>query len=436
MPGCISSRLYLAILLAVAVLHGHELAAQPLRTIYHGNGNKAIEGRWQYHMDNVLPATYEHATVQNSYFPFGDVLGMKDDKQIYRQDLWYLLSIQCQGLITTWYDNKVKKAEIHFEKGIPSGPYTRYHPNGQKAHEGNLASGMPQGRWQSYYPGGQLYFTGYFTPYADTVLHQRLQNRYINGDYALPLFKPDPSWEPEEYIDSLEEKDAYYLGYERVGFPTYEVRGAFSSFPVSSLSMKDGLFIFYKEDGTKQAEMTYRQDKRHGTWKLWKASPLPVLTLEYENGRLRYITDSNGRRSTAAYITWLRKHPSTAVSPNIIYTPEQKQVVHFAPQQPYFSQDILTYLQREMKLSDKVWRRSIGRTAKVSFFIEADGQVSRPAIDQSAGPAFDKELLRVVNAMPPWKPGMVEQKPVRMRHTLVLDYSLRVSAAPQTAVRQ
>ena len=79
-----------------------------------------------------------------------------------------------------------------------------------------------------------------------------------------------------------------------------------------------------------------------------------------------------------------------------------------------------------MKLTKKVQRKSFGHNLTVEFFVEEDGQVGDAKITESANPDFDRELLRVVNGMPKWKPGKLQGKAVRTRYQLGFSYGLQV----------
>jgi TonB family protein len=68
---------------------------------------------------------------------------------------------------------------------------------------------------------------------------------------------------------------------------------------------------------------------------------------------------------------------------------------------------------------------SIQGTQTVSFVILADGTVDNIEMIRSLGPAFDKEALRVIREMPPWKPAMLNGKPVKSRLSLPLAFELK-----------
>lgn len=60
----------------------------------------------------------------------------------------------------------------------------------------------------------------------------------------------------------------------------------------------------------------------------------------------------------------------------------------------------------------------------MQFVVEKDGFVSNAEVIRSIGYGCDEEALRVVNAMPAWKPGMRGGKPVRVRYSLPIRFKL------------
>jgi len=63
----------------------------------------------------------------------------------------------------------------------------------------------------------------------------------------------------------------------------------------------------------------------------------------------------------------------------------------------------------------------IGRCV-VQFIIEKDGSISNPKIIKSATPKLDAEAIRLAKAMPKWKPGKRNGKPVRVKYTLPMSF--------------
>ena len=59
----------------------------------------------------------------------------------------------------------------------------------------------------------------------------------------------------------------------------------------------------------------------------------------------------------------------------------------------------------------------IGRCV-VQFIVEKDGSISDPKIIRSKTPTLDAEAIRLAKAMPKWKPGKNNGKPVRVKYSL------------------
>ena len=66
----------------------------------------------------------------------------------------------------------------------------------------------------------------------------------------------------------------------------------------------------------------------------------------------------------------------------------------------------------------------------VGFIVNRDGSVDDVKVVKSVHPALDEEAVRVVKAMPKWKPGKKGNKTVRVRYTLPMTF--RMQEAPKT----
>ena len=60
----------------------------------------------------------------------------------------------------------------------------------------------------------------------------------------------------------------------------------------------------------------------------------------------------------------------------------------------------------------------------IQFVVKKDGSISNPTVARSVDPLLDKEALRVINAMPKWKPGMHEGKAVNVKYTIPVMFKL------------
>ena len=56
--------------------------------------------------------------------------------------------------------------------------------------------------------------------------------------------------------------------------------------------------------------------------------------------------------------------------------------------------------------------------------IEKDGSITDVKVVRGVDASLDKEAVRVVKAMPKWKPGKQRGKPVRVSYTLPINFQL------------
>lgn len=60
----------------------------------------------------------------------------------------------------------------------------------------------------------------------------------------------------------------------------------------------------------------------------------------------------------------------------------------------------------------------------ISFFVEPDGSLSDIKLLRKVDPLLDEEALRVVKAMPKWIPAKQNNKPIRAKMTLPIEFRL------------
>jgi protein TonB len=112
----------------------------------------------------------------------------------------------------------------------------------------------------------------------------------------------------------------------------------------------------------------------------------------------------------------------TVITPHVQpEEPKEKEVYDLAevnelPTFPEGEEAWLRYLQRMLRVPDEL-QSGDRKTVRVKFVVNADGVITNAEIIQSAGTAFDREVLRVINRMPKWKPGKQRGKPVAVYFT-------------------
>ncbi|HET6557717.1 MAG TPA: TonB family protein [Prolixibacteraceae bacterium] len=88
------------------------------------------------------------------------------------------------------------------------------------------------------------------------------------------------------------------------------------------------------------------------------------------------------------------------------------------------------YITSHLTYPAKAQQSGIQGKVFVSFVVNKDGKVSDAHVVQGVHPLLDEEALRVVNDMPKWKPGKMDEKPVRVAYTMPIGFNL---TAPQMA---
>lgn len=100
------------------------------------------------------------------------------------------------------------------------------------------------------------------------------------------------------------------------------------------------------------------------------------------------------------------------------------QIVEVMPEFPGGMDQLAKYLSENIKYPDEAKEKGISGRVFISYVIEKDGSVSNVKVMRSIDPLLDNEAVRVVKAMPKWKPGMQKGKPVRVSYMLPVNFKL------------
>lgn len=110
---------------------------------------------------------------------------------------------------------------------------------------------------------------------------------------------------------------------------------------------------------------------------------------------------------------------------NVVY-----DVTETLPQFPGGQGVLMKYLAANIKYpASAVKAKKQGRVI-VTFIIQKDGSVAKARIARSVDPELDAEALRIVKAMPNWTPGTQDGKPVNVKYTIPVVFSLQKDVTP------
>lgn len=122
----------------------------------------------------------------------------------------------------------------------------------------------------------------------------------------------------------------------------------------------------------------------------------------------------------------------TAGSLNVSAQEEPMTQPEIAPEFPGGTVALLSLIQQNIKYPEEAKEQEIQGRVIVQFTIEKDGSVTDVKVVKSVHPLVDEQVVRAVSAMPAWKPGMHEGKPVRVSYSV--PFRFRLQAPPKDII--
>jgi TonB family protein len=162
-------------------------------------------------------------------------------------------------------------------------------------------------------------------------------------------------------------------------------------------------------DGTpnENIKFTINAIEKHGDTTMYTVEP---FTLDADNFRLSIQTTEDNP------VQIIRNNNDS------IY-----QIVEEMPQFPGGEKAMMEYVAKNVKYPQEAKDKEIQGRVFVSFVIEKDGSVNEVKVERGIGGGCDEEAVRVVKAMPKWKPGKQDGKPVRVSYMMPFFFKLEES---------
>jgi len=82
------------------------------------------------------------------------------------------------------------------------------------------------------------------------------------------------------------------------------------------------------------------------------------------------------------------------------------------------------FLQRNLRYPAQASEAHAQGKVYVTFVVEKDGHLSDMQVLRGVGFGLDDEAMRVLKLVPPWKPGIQNGRPVRVRYTMPFNFQL------------
>ena len=99
-------------------------------------------------------------------------------------------------------------------------------------------------------------------------------------------------------------------------------------------------------------------------------------------------------------------------------------IVEQPPEFPGGRQALYDYLRRNVQMPPEAVKAKIADRIMISFIVEPDGQLTDFQFVRSWGYGCDEEAMRVVKAMPLWKPCSQSGRLIRVKYTLPVLFGL------------
>ena len=117
----------------------------------------------------------------------------------------------------------------------------------------------------------------------------------------------------------------------------------------------------------------------------------------------------------------------------IIYSPRSTdddgntiyEVVEQMPEFPDGGQPgLMDYLRKNIQYPEAAKKAGVQGRVILQFVVDKDGSIKDVSTLRGVNPDLDKEAIRVIQSMPNWKPGMQKGKPVSVKYTVPIAFSL------------
>ena len=108
--------------------------------------------------------------------------------------------------------------------------------------------------------------------------------------------------------------------------------------------------------------------------------------------------------------------------------PEEQTIFEVVEQMPEFPNGgmagLMQYLSKNIKYPEAAMKKGTQGRATVQFVVEKDGSITNVKILRGIDPELNKEAVRVISAMPKWKPGTQKGEAVRVKYTVPVMFRL------------
>ena len=104
---------------------------------------------------------------------------------------------------------------------------------------------------------------------------------------------------------------------------------------------------------------------------------------------------------------------------------EPFDVVEDMPAFPGGMEAMIQFISNNIQYPADAQKQKVDGRVLVNFVVEKDGSITEVKVIKPTFPSLDAEAVRVVKAMPKWKPGYQKGQAVRVQFTMPINFSLK-----------
>lgn len=95
-----------------------------------------------------------------------------------------------------------------------------------------------------------------------------------------------------------------------------------------------------------------------------------------------------------------------------------KEVFRYVDKMPEAAYNVDKYIAENMRYPEIAYKNSIEGAVTVQFIVTETGVIdSAKIVGKRVGAGLEEEAVRIISTMPPWKPAILNETPVRAYYT-------------------
>lgn len=159
---------------------------------------------------------------------------------------------------------------------------------------------------------------------------------------------------------------------------------------------------------------------RYGAWKVLAALPVAALMVAMGCKPNEEAAATDNQEASAVVAD---AQPS--IEPVVYDSKPDPSVLDEAPEFPGGSEGLKAYLIENLRYPEQAKKDGVEGRVVVLFTVAEDGSIHNVEVSQGIGGGCDEEAIRVVKAMPKWKPAIKDGKPAAGQYALPISFKLK-----------